>query len=174
MASPKDFRIPIKGLSDGLSQFEFILKDDFFEMIEAEQIDDADFLVAVEAYKKPGIIQMDISLSGSVLRNCDTCLAPIRLEGSGAYRLYCKYEAHAQDGDEVVVVDVEQAYLDMCQLFYEYALLSLPIVNRIDCEEMKPSPCNDEMLDRLEDKGSKEPDEASPWDALKGIDLSNT
>jgi len=174
MASPKDFRIPIKGLSEGLTRFEFALKTEFFQMVEADQMEDADFEVIVDAFKKPNIIQLDVEVSGSVSRNCDTCLARISLHGEGNYRLFCKYEDNMQDGDEVIVVDAEQAFLDMSQLFYEYTVLALPIVNRIDCEDMSSRPCNEEMLDRLEDDSTMQENEASPWDALKGMNLDNT
>lgn len=170
MASLKDFRIPVKGLPEGFSQFDFQLDSSFFGLLPEGKDPQGEFNVDVEVFKKPSIIQMDFALRGWVERPCDTCLESIKIRCSGEYLLYGKYESQEQDED-VVTLDAEQAYLDLSHHLYEYAWLSLPITNKIDCEEMEDPPCNLEMINRLNQDDKSDQETVSPWDALKGIEI---
>ncbi len=170
MASLKDFRIPIKGLPEGFSQFDFQLDSSFFGLLPEGRDPHGNFHVDLEVFKKPSIIQMDFKLLGWVQRACDTCLEDIKIDCGGDYVLFGKYESDKLDED-VVTLDAEQAYLDLSHHLYEYAWLSLPITNKIDCEAMEDPPCNPDMINRLNQDNSPNEESVSPWDALKGIEI---
>jgi len=177
MASLRDFRIPIKGLPEGSSLWEYEMLPDFFTLLEDVQSVDGTFHVTVDAFKKPGIIQLDISVSGHKKASCDICLTEIHVPAQGEYTLYCKYIGDHMDEQEedVIIIDQEQSHLSLAMYFYEYILLSLPITNRIDCEEMPDRPCDDEVLDKMEDPiiDDQQEENENPWDTLRDIQIDS-
>lgn len=166
------YNFPIRGLKDGDSRVEYHLESAFFNLFEGNPIKEGKFDVIVDVQKKPTIIELYFQINGSVKDNCDVCLEQIEIPVNGDFRLIGKF--HAEQGildEDVVLLNNEQAFLNLAQYLYEYSCLSLPVVNRIDCKSMNPMPCSKEMLSFLNKEEVEKSKKSGTWEALKDLKL---
>src|SRR5690606_39645092 len=96
------------------------------------------------------MLLMDFHKEAHKSTACDRCLIHIELPIETEYRLIVKYGEGNDDDVDVVYIPNGLTTLDVSQYVYEYIVLSLPLVKQYDCEYEQPSPCNVEVLERLE------------------------
>lgn len=176
METLRHFQIPVKGLSDGTHQFEFLLEDEFFSSFENSPIPGGKVSSTLTFDKRPGLFVLDFSLDGTVKSDCDRCLAKIDLPIEGMYRLYIKLsngvDTPDEDDADIVVLPPETDHLDVARYLYEYSVLAMPMIKVYACREEENPPCNEAMLDRLDANAQaaeedRKANQSSVWDALK-------
>ena len=128
MNSLQAYILPLKGLGDGNHQFDFRVKDDFFQSFESSPIEKGEVSVGVTLDKRPTLLVFDFAFSGRVATGCDRCLANIQLPIEGKNRLLVKYgEGDDELSDEdVIYISPETSAWSIAQYIYEYILLALP------------------------------------------------
>ena len=168
-----EYRIPIKGLSNGIHQYDYQINGVFLQQFEHSPIRDAQINMQMMLDKRAGMYTLDFSFSGTVRSTCDRCLADINLPVQGENRLLVKlsHETESEDPD-VAFIHPDAQKLEVAEFIYEFIILAIPMIKVYDCEEEEPYPCNDEMLDRLEGEDIEEDtnDEESTnpiWEELK-------
>ena len=171
MDALQPYVLPLKGLGDGNHKFEFVVADDFFAAFPESPIQKADVQLAVELDKRPSLLVFNFHFTGWVEEQCDRCLAPIQLPVSGANQLLVKYgepDEEAEDED-VVYIPMETSSWSLAQFAYEYILLGIPMIKTFDCEAEENPPCDEEMLDYLQQEDEVEEENTNnPFrDALK-------
>lgn len=171
-----EYTIPIKGLSNGIYQFEYQIDRNFLTHFEQSPISQANIQMKVELEIKPGPFVLNFDFSGTVESNCDRCLVAINLPVSGQNRLLVKVSEETESEDpEVIYIHPEAIKLELADFIYEFLILSIPIIKVYDCESEPEAsiPCDFEMLDLLfEPEDSPEEDEEkesnnSVWEELK-------
>ena len=170
------FSIPVKGLRNGMHQFEFQVDSNFFSCFEASPIENGNIRIDLDFDKRPGLYVLEFKLEGTVKTECDRCLEQIDLPISGHQRLLVKFSEDAEKEEaDVVYISMEDTMLNVAQFVYEYIILALPMVRVYDCENDENAKCNPEMLKYLEGEIENQQESApNPiWDALKDFNEDN-
>lgn len=174
----KHYNIPIKVVGLGLHNYVFKVEDDFFKNFEMSPVEHGSFDVTVEMDKRPNIIELMFEIKGTIPSPCDRCLAEIPVSLECNNRMLVKYsEIDRQDEDEVVYVSQEDAYLNVASLIYEFIVLAIPILKRIDCEENNQKYCDKDVLeyyDKVNQEIDEDEEDENPdiWGSLKDIKLN--
>jgi uncharacterized metal-binding protein YceD (DUF177 family) len=170
-----EFTIPIRGLGDGIHQFEYQIEDSFFSHFEASPVPGGKIHMAVSLEKKPNLYTLYFDFSGTVRTSCDRCLAAIDLPIEGRERMLVKVSNETESPDpEVVFLSPEADRLELAPLVYEFIILAIPLIKVFDCESTELPPCNQEMLDRLEQPEQEEAPEENPiWEELRKFNKNN-
>lgn len=178
------FTIPIKGLNDGIHQFDFQIDRRFFDHFENAPIGESSIQLDLELEKRQGLYVFDFNFEGRVQTSCDRCLAAIGLPIAGEHRLLVKVSEALAEGiheteedPDVVFISPEAQQFDISPYAYEYICLSLPMITVYDCEEDDPLPCNQDMLARIAAAEQLEAEEAAQdnpiWEELKKLNNHN-
>jgi len=172
------YSIHFKGLKVGKHTFNFEVDNAFFEAFEESEIKHGKLDVDVKLNKQNQMIDLNITIDGTVEVTCDRCLEefdiPISYEGS----LYVKFsETRSEEDSEIIILSTDDSEINISQYIYESICLSLPIQRYHGMKGTK-SKCNKEMLAKLKSlsvkKAKKEDnDEIDPrWSKLKDIELN--
>jgi uncharacterized protein len=172
MLELKGFILPIKGLANDQYEWNFNLGRDFFAIRENSPIKDPELEVRVSLYRRATLLVFDFEIGGFVRCRCDRCTANINLPVSGTFRLMIKLaweEEGVEENDEIIYIDPDTPQLDLSDHLYEFACLSLPISKTYGCESEEPRPCNQKVLDKLNNvQPDDTPSELSGiWEQIK-------
>jgi len=165
------FVIPLNGLTQGGTEFNWRADGTFFGRFENSEILDSDLIVEVHVEKSARYIGIDCTVNGKVKVVCDRCLEDLTLPVDTGFKLSVKFGEEAGSADagdrEIVMVPEGEAELDMSQFIYDYVCTSLPM-HRVHPD----GECNPEALKylKLEDSAEEEtPATGNPFAALKDI-----
>ncbi len=161
------YSLLIQQLNDGLHRFDYVLERDFFKEFEESPIKgDADIHVQVELDKRPDMMALQFIVTGTMETPCDRCLETIDLPIQGVHNLIVKF-GMGEETDEVIYIDREADELDLAPYLYEYSCLSIPMKKMYNCEEDEEAPCNEEVLNILNQEKASDDSPDSIWDELK-------
>ena len=165
------FVIPLSGLTQGGTQFEWRADGKFFGNCGNSEILDADLEVGVHVEKSSRWFGVDCSLNGWVKVLCDRCLEDLQLPVDTGFKLSVKFGEEAGTADagdrEIVMIPEGSAELDLAQFVYDYTCVSLPM-RRVHPD----GECNPETLKYLSSEENDAPSAAeaeSPFAALKNL-----
>ena len=172
---PGFYNIPIGGLKDGESTYDFGISREFFEQFEESEVKEGKLAVKVEADKRSSHIVLVITVEGTVSISCDRCLGIFQHPLSCENRLLVKFGKTHDDSDpDIITVPSDENELDLTQFLYEYILLALPIQRVHPDDENGNSACDPEMLNKLKEHVVNEEDRNDPrWDDLKKLMNNN-
>lgn len=163
--------IPVNGLAPGKTDFRWSVGKEFFEKFGNTEITGADLSVRAVAEKSGSHVRIDCDIEGILTVPCDRCLSDLDLHITPHVCLSVKHEGEEtaeEDGREVISLAPDDAFLDMSQVIYDYACLSLPM-HRVHDEDGCDRSVADHIgiADRDEDRGREE--DGSPFAVLKGM-----
>ena len=167
------YTIPVSSLRNGRNELDFSVDWRFFRHFEGSPVEQGSFKIGVVFEKFPDHWHLWFDVSGVMDTECDRCLVPISLPVSGEYGLYVKFDPNAtpDPSGDVIYVAKETTQLHIAQYLYEFIVLSIPVAKRINCEGGETAPCDMEMLARLDEEVTQDP-EGTPWDVLKEIQIT--
>ncbi|HQU61037.1 MAG TPA: DUF177 domain-containing protein, partial [Saprospiraceae bacterium] len=158
------YSIPVKGLRNGIHQFDFQIDRSFFDNFENSPISDGDIRLHLEFDKRPDMFVLQFDFEGTVRAECDRCLAEINLPISDSQMLLVKFSLEEEvDEAEMVYISPETIKLNVAQYIYEFICLSMPMIKVYDCESEAVRPCDDDMLRYL--SNSQEQEQEAPAEA---------
>lgn len=173
MCSLNVFKIDLKALEEGQTDFRFSLDDEYFKAIEASNVQGGDVSVSLSVRKTGKVFALDFHTRGFVRIPCDRCLdemeQPIETRDSVVARLG---EENSEEDGDVVTVDEDEGILDVAWLIYEFIALGIPVRH-----VHAPGKCNPAMIRMLETysaarSGEEDKDAVDPrWEALKNLKL---
>lgn len=174
MRANDHFSIPLKGLTDGTYRFEFEVAEEFFKKYENSPVDKGSFEIDTELQKKSDHLEINFYIKGKVATNCDRCTADILLPVEGEHQLIVKYTVDEVTQEEevwTITYDTNELVLD--RAVHEFIILSMPIVKVFDCDAEETRPCNDLVMDKLEEEEEIEEEPTNAFaEALKNIELN--
>ena len=164
MKSKRDYIIPFVGLKVGFHEFEFEIRDTFFDELEYSIIQKGNALVKLRLEKKETMLIGEFSVSGMVFTSCDRCNDPVEVPVNGAFRLIYKFGDEVSDDETLIVLPNDSYELDVRQNIYELITVSLP--SRLVHPKGE---CNEEMLELLQKYSGRsedlsEEDDEDDWD----------
>ncbi len=163
----REYKVAFRGLSEGKHSFEYTLDKRFFDCFEATKGTEADIKALVEIIKTSLLMEVRISMEGTVKATCDRCLGAFDLPVKGEMNLYAKQaERGSGNDDDYIVLASDDDYLDLSSYLYETYMLNYPM--RVVHKEGE---CEADMEDVLEkyivDEDNKPTDPR--WDELKKL-----
>ena len=169
------FTIPISGLKEGHSLFDFEIGDKFFEEFEESEIKEGNLSVIIELDKQSSHFDLIIKITGKVRICCDRCLEMFFQHIACENRLLIKFGKNWDDSDpDIITVPADMNELDIKQYLYEFIHLALPIQRVHSGDETGTNSCNPDMLDKLSRHIVKNEKENDPrWDELKKLMNNN-
>ena len=174
----EEFIIPLNGLKPGKTVFSWHVGADFFREFGNEDILDANLEVRTTVEKSGTYIGIDCNINGMLTVPCDRCMDDVSLPVTSDARLSVKFGSEPTAADEIVVSDErevvylpeDEAEMDMSQIIYDFAYLSLPM-QRVH----KNGECNPNALKYLSSAGGKYSEKTdtssgnNPFAVLKGL-----
>lgn len=161
------------GLPHGVHEFEFEVKDKFFQEIENSVISQAEVEVKATLTKQNNLLQMHFSISGTIGIDCDRCLKGYGYPIEAEENLVIKHGNPDESNDEILVIPEGDSEFDVAQYLYEYIVLAVP-ARKVPCEADEEFECDYETLERLKDvivdeEKEEEKSENPIWEELNKI-----
>lgn len=173
MCSLNLFKIDLKALEEGLSDFHFSLDDEYFKAIEASNVQGGNVCVDLSVRRNDKVFTLNFHTRGVVRIPCDRCLdemeQPIETNDSVVAKLG---EENSEEDEDVVTVAEDEGILDVAWLIYEFIALGIPVKH-----VHAPGKCNPAMIRMLEEysaarSGEEGKDTVDPrWEVLKNLKL---
>jgi uncharacterized protein len=177
MSGSREFVINFGSLGKGEYEFQFEVKDSFFQGFENSIVQKGQVDVLVVLEKKENILLLDFTIEGTVTVQCDRCLEDLDLDIQCFNELIVKLgEEAGEEAEDVIVISNREHELDIAQFIYEYISVIIPIRNVHEDENGNPD-CDPEVLKELEkhllhDDQEEKPPVDPRWEGLKGINLN--
>lgn len=172
----KQFSIPFTGLKIGKHQFDFEIDNSFFDAFEYSLVKKGNLKAEVELDKQETMLILHFHISGTIVLDCDKCLAEFGAPINIQERQIVKFAEDELESDdlEIIVLSKKESEIDISELIYEFITVSVPYIKI--CEENGTGvKCDQEMIARLESLavGSKQEEEEQNddprWAALKKL-----
>ena len=169
-----EYTIPVKGLQNGMHQFDYRIGQNFFQHFENSPIADGNLELTLFFEKRSDLYILQFDFKGTVKTECDRCLVEIDLPIADSQQLLVKFsEEEESDEADVIFISAESQELEVSQYVYEYICLALPLIKTYDCENDENRVCNEDMLEYLDqEEEADESTNSNPvWDELKNLDI---
>lgn len=177
MKTLERFSIPIEGLKNGLHEKKFSIDSGFFDCFEQSPIKSGNFEVNMTLDKRSDFIQLNLDILGGFDTTCDRCTADIQYPIDDTYHLMIKYADSASEELNVMYITRDTHHVNISKFLYDSICLSMPISKVYDCRDKQPYPCDEAVLDKLDNQASsieeKNEEKSSIWDSLDKLELGN-
>jgi len=144
------YKIKIAELPLGVHEYNFILDDALFSYFNHPFVEKGCVVAKVTLDKRPNLIEVNITVSGSLEVQCDRCLDyflyPI---DTNEIILYTIGQQDGHKNENVVVITKEQSIIDLSSDLYEITVTQLPISKVHPNNKQGVSLCNPKMLELL-------------------------
>lgn len=176
MRALKQFSIPFTGLKIGKHQFNFDIDNSFFDAYEYSLVKKGSLKAEVELDKQETMLILQFRIEGTIVLDCDKCLAEFNSPISVRERQIVKFAEDELESDdlEIIMLNKKESEINVADLIYEFITVSVPYIKI--CEQNGDGQqCDQEMIARLESLaiGSREEeekiDEDPRWAALKKL-----
>ncbi len=145
MGSNSNYKIAYKALGAGSYNYTFSVDNNLFTDVEGSEILGGDCTVEVELQRSESMLELNVSIDGSVEVACDRCLEPCAIEIGYDGLLIVKFSSESDEYDgDVMWLSPAESELDLRQYIYESIVLSLPY-QRVHAE----GECNADMIAKL-------------------------
>ncbi len=168
MANKNIYKIPFKGLKNGVHEFSFVLGKEFFEAYEENKDTEGELDARVVLNKSEILLSLKVYIEGTVKAVCDRCLDEFDLPVEGETELFVKFGQEKEElAENLLVVSDKEDCIDVKDLFYELYMLSFPL-KVIHTEVDGKSTCNEKMMDKLDEYSVDSDDYIDPrWEELR-------
>ena len=172
-----EYLIPFKGLENGIHNYRFQVKSEFFKKFENSRVQNGNYLIDLIFDKRDQMMILDFSFAGKFRASCDRCLTDIDINNSGEDRVIVKIKSTQtiEENEEVIYLHDDDHKIDIAPIIFDMIQLHLPLSNLRDCERDEYKYCNHDVLDKIDfDEDVKSEDENGNWDILKDLNLDST
>ena len=169
------FTIPFVGLKQGAHQFEFQIKNEFFEHFEYDEFNDSNVKVDLLLQKKSTMMELTFTATGSVNVNCDITNESYDQPIESQLHLVIKFGQEFNDENEELLILPHGEYeVNVQQYIYELVVLAVPL-KRVH-PGVEDGTLESEVLTKLAELSPKEEkeivneEEIDPrWNKLKSL-----
>ncbi|MFI1770694.1 YceD family protein [Thalassobellus citreus] len=171
----KEFTIPFVGLKVGKHQFEYEIKETFFEYFEYEDFNNVDVKVNLVLEKKATLLELHFEISGFVNINCDLTNEPYNQTIENEFDLVVNFgDEYNDENIDILIIPHGTYEINIQQYVYELIVLAVPI-KRVH-PGIEDGTLNSEILEKLEqlspglkEDKQKEEDIDPRWNTLKKL-----
>jgi uncharacterized metal-binding protein YceD (DUF177 family) len=151
----RDYEIAFVGLQPGVHEFEYQVKDQFFDTYQAQEFKNCKATVKLTLEKNPGFMLLKFEVGGSLSASCDRCGNDLLIELWDDFNIIVKLvenpeKMNAEEEDpDIYYIARTEGILDVKDWIFEFINLSVPLQKMCSEEEMGGPLCNKEVLDML-------------------------
>jgi uncharacterized metal-binding protein YceD (DUF177 family) len=174
MAHRREFEIAYVGLKPGIHEYDYEIKDKFFEAFQQQDFTHCKAHVKLTLDKKSSFMLLKFEIGGNVEVTCDRCNNNLPLELWDEFNITVKMveEAELMNGQEddpdVYSIDRNESHIDVANWIYEFINLSIPMQKVCSFEKMDGPHCNKSALDLLKKLEAKKEETSNPiWKGLE-------
>ena len=167
MSNIESFKIDLKALPQGLTNLEFKLDNEYFEAIDAPDVQRGELQSCLSINRTDDFFELNFHTEGVVHIPCDICLDDMDQNIESDDRLTVKFGEDYSEDDDLVTVAENEGILDVSWFIYEFIDLNIPIKH-----VHAPGKCNPAMIEMLQQNsaarsGEEEEESIDPrWAAL--------
>lgn len=164
------YKVELKGMKESHSEYQWTVDQDFFSIIEGEEVKNGNVTVNLTVTKMPNLYGLKFDLQGHVYVPCDRCLDDMSLDIDTTGELKVRLGADFADDGDIIIVPEEDGAVNVAWYIYEFIALAIPMKH-----VHAPGKCNKGMMEKLEehmpgeDDGEGSQDTDPRWDQLKNI-----
>ena len=168
------YNVDLKGLTESNSSYSWTVDQEFFSIVEGEEVQRGKVNVDLKVTKASGIYHLAFSIAGTVIVTCDRCLDDMSLDVENTGELKVKLGPDFADEGDIVVVPEDKGIVNVAWYIYEFIALAIPIKH-----VHAPGKCNKVMMEKLDEHSAEEGGEDGGmddsgsndprWDALNSI-----
>lgn len=150
MSQLNEYNISYKGLVEGEHEYNYVLRDAFFEVYENEDIHGANLDLNVLLNKKSTHIEIVFDIKGTVTLKCDRCLEVFDDELNQCQTIYIKFgEEYAEEDENLYVLPEADNDINLATFINELVVVALPMRKVHPDDEDENPTCKNNMLDYI-------------------------
>ncbi len=138
------YKVDLKGLKEQSATYEWVVGNDFFALVEGEDVQKGNVNVKLLLTKEADLFNLDFELQGSAVVSCDRCLDDLSLLIDTTGNLKIKLGEDFDDDGDILIVPEDDGTVNVAWYIYEFIVLSLPLK-----KVHAPGKCNREMMSKL-------------------------
>ena len=141
MTAPATFILPLKGIGQGLHEYDLRVDDAFLSSFDESPVRGADVDLHLIVDKRSREMVIDFDFAGTVATSCDRCLADIDLPISDRRQLIVQFSPEAEgqrDEGEIVYLHPDTNEFNLAPFVYEMVVLAVPMIRTYDCRAGEP------------------------------------
>jgi uncharacterized metal-binding protein YceD (DUF177 family) len=174
MSSRREFEIAFVGLKPGVHEFNYEIKDSFFEDYGEQDFWDCNATIKLLLEKTTNFMMLRFQVGGTVRVVCDRCNSDLPMSLFEDFTVTVKAVDNPEEMNEteedpdVYYISRGESHLNVGSMIYEFVNLSIPTQKECEYENMDGPHCNPaarEILNKL--KQAEEERENPLW---KGLD----
>jgi uncharacterized protein len=124
----REFNIDIFRLNNGTYNYEFDVKEDFFEFFNFGLMETGKAKAYIQMIKSETLINMNIKVKGSVELTCDRSLEPFDFPLDTDNKILFKFGDRDEEvSDEIIIIDRNTQRLNVAQHIYDFISLAIPM-----------------------------------------------
>lgn len=121
------YKIQLKSLPEGVTEYRFHIDDKFFSEIDGPEVHKGNIDVLLQVNRKGDTFEMKFKLGGVAIVPCDRCLddmeTPIETENT----LSVKFGSGYSEEGEVLIVPENEGEVNIAWFLYEFVALEIPM-----------------------------------------------
>ena len=139
------YRIDLKGMKASSVTFEYALDNQFFEVIDAPEVQRGEVKATVNVRRTSMAFEMDLQVEGMVFVPCDRCLDDMEIEVESSDKMVVKFgREYAEEENNLIIVPEEEGVINVAWFLYELIALAIPMKH-----VHAPGECNQTMAAKL-------------------------
>ena len=147
------YKVNLRSLSEGDHELHWVLGDDYFQHLGAEDFTSGEVYVDVYIHHIGGVFSLELEYDGYVGTTCDRCLDPLELDVYTERELVVKFgDEHREESEKLLIIPEQDGVLDLTWTMYEDVVLSLPMQRMHEEGE-----CNEDMMRAYSKVAADEP-----------------
>jgi uncharacterized metal-binding protein YceD (DUF177 family) len=173
MSNRREFEIPFVGLTPGVHEFFYLIKDKFFEAYQQQDFKNCDVNVKLVLDKKNGFMLLKFEVAGKMDVTCDRCGNSLPIELWDEFNILVKLVEEPdimnqqEEDPDVYYIPRTESHLHIADWIYEFINLSIPLQRMCKEEEIGGKYCNKEVLNMLKKMEIKKEPGNPLWQGLE-------
>lgn len=128
MGKFSQFKIALKTLPEGLTDFAFHLDKEFFVNMENEEIHDADVDVKLAVERRDDIFTLKFTIGGNLTLLCTRCLDALIFPLETEYNVTVELgDEYRDESDDHLIIPATSPTLNVAFMIYDTIVLSIPM-----------------------------------------------
>jgi uncharacterized metal-binding protein YceD (DUF177 family) len=177
MSHRREFEIAFVGLKPGIHEYNYEIRDKFFEVFRQQDFKNCIASVKLLLDKKSNFMLLKFEVGGKLEVICDRCNNNLPIELWEEFNLTVKMVEEPElmnkqeDDPDVYYISRGESHLDVANWIYEFINLSIPMHKTCSFEKMDGPYCNKgamDVLKKMEPELNKKDKKTNPiWKGLE-------
>jgi len=163
MGHRRDYEIAFVGLKPGLHEYNYEIKDSFFEKFQQQDFKNCQANVKLTFEKNNSFMLLKFEIGGSLQVICDRCNSDLPLELWDEFNMTVKLVEEPElmneqeEDPDVYYIGRNESHIDVADWIYEFINLSIPMLKACSFEKMDGPYCNPSAREALKKMDTQEP-----------------